>query len=330
MQKQINIVVALRGIAALAVALFHIVCSPIGFVTDAFTRHVFIHGAYGVQLFFVISGLVIPLSMIKGEYSIRKFGKFMLKRTIRIEPTYIVTILLCCALIILRRLILGEAGNPLPSLNEMVANVTYVVPFTQFDWINPVFWTLGVELQYYLFIALIWPAFNIFKSNWMLLLLPALSWLLPAFFGTSFFFHHFGFFAVGCILALFIAGRIPFVWMLSTEIFVHASIFVAYDKWSFLLISALTAISILLIPQRSGGKILNFIGRQSYSLYLIHGLVGATFVNLSMRYFDVESIFAKSFIVLLAVVLSLMAGQLIYLIIEKPSMRISKKISLKD
>jgi peptidoglycan/LPS O-acetylase OafA/YrhL len=46
----------------------------------------------GVSIFFFISGFVLPLSLAK-NYSLRDFPRFMAKRMLRIEPTYLASLI---------------------------------------------------------------------------------------------------------------------------------------------------------------------------------------------------------------------------------------------
>ena len=62
-------------------------------------------GLYGVSVFFVISGFVIPYSLYRGGYRLPQYGKFVLKRIIRLDPPYLVTIILILALGFLSRVL---------------------------------------------------------------------------------------------------------------------------------------------------------------------------------------------------------------------------------
>ena len=63
------IIDVLRGWAALSVCLFHYVCTTTGYIETKLITDLFNFGAKGVQVFFIISGMVIPLSMINLKYS---------------------------------------------------------------------------------------------------------------------------------------------------------------------------------------------------------------------------------------------------------------------
>src|SRR5262245_16766245 len=83
---------ALRGIAALLVVWSHI---DMGNHTrelldrmPAVPRWIVEHGFVGVAIFFVLSGFVIAHSVERNEVTWRYLGRFMLRRSIRLDPPY--------------------------------------------------------------------------------------------------------------------------------------------------------------------------------------------------------------------------------------------------
>lgn len=325
--KNIRIVVALRGLAALAVAVFHIVNAPIDFVKDTDVRSFFVKGTSGVQMFFIISGLVIPLSLIRMKFKISRFGRFMLKRTIRIEPTYLAVITFSFVFVGVRQFLLNDGGLLFPSMLDVFLNITYLVPFFEADWINPVFWTLGVELQYYLLIALMWPLAKKLNHPVWVFLLPVLGLLGSNYTGGDFMTHWLQFFNIGIILALHLTNRIGNKIFWVAELICLGCILLHWNLF-YASLAACTLGAIVLFPQKSGGKILQFIGEQSYSLYLIHGFVGCTTVNLAMRFLILNHVWQKIAVVIIALLVSLAAAQVLYLLVEQPTMKKSKRINL--
>lgn len=74
--KNIPILNSLRFFAAFSVCMFHFVCKVTGFIKDEFTLSLFDNGKYGVQMFFVISGFIIPWSMYYSRYKKKIFLNF--------------------------------------------------------------------------------------------------------------------------------------------------------------------------------------------------------------------------------------------------------------
>src|SRR5215510_4747208 len=82
MEERNQTIDALRATAALWVCLFHF---TVGTGIGA-------HGYLGVTIFFVISGFIVPYSMMRGGYTIAAWPRFMLRRLVRLEPPYLASI----------------------------------------------------------------------------------------------------------------------------------------------------------------------------------------------------------------------------------------------
>jgi len=326
---QIPVIGALRGVAALSVALFHIINSPTGFETDEAVRRIVVSGAHGVQVFFVISGLVIPLSLMRKGYQWGDFGRFMVKRSIRLEPTYLVVIALGVLWIPIRSFLLGEEMLAFPTASEVFLNVFYLIPFTGGEWINAVFWTLGIELQFYLLCAFVFGMKRSRLTDIGMYALPLLSILLAGQATEMFVFRWLDFFIAGGFIAMYLEGRIV------TEklgILLILCQFSATINHGYLLAAILTVTSliILFMPNRRGGTALQFLGNQSYSLYLLHPLVGTTLVNGAMRFLEFDEPWIHWSIVIASTIVSICSAQVLYKWIESPTMRWSKAVRLKS
>ena len=89
---QIPIINILFGIAALFICLFHFIYSTINYITDQPVLDIAYHGQFGVALFFVLSGIVIPLSLIRLDDTWNNWPRFFINRALRIEPPYLVAL----------------------------------------------------------------------------------------------------------------------------------------------------------------------------------------------------------------------------------------------
>lgn len=138
---------ALRGLAAVAVLLQHTLESVVHYlpsnavagawISAAVTRD-FDLGRFGVVLFFLISGLVVPFS-ISGERPLRKF---FISRFFRLYPAFWISMLVTVAVTIWR------GGNHFTT-REILANLTMVPGLVHQPYISGVYWTLFVELVFY-------------------------------------------------------------------------------------------------------------------------------------------------------------------------------------
>lgn len=104
----------------------------------------------GVQLFFTISGFVLALPFAKywlaqGKKVDLKF--YFLRRLTRIEPPYLVSVVLCMVILIV---IKKQSLHML--LPHFAATVFYVhsLIYAALSTINPVAWSLEIEVQFYL------------------------------------------------------------------------------------------------------------------------------------------------------------------------------------
>jgi peptidoglycan/LPS O-acetylase OafA/YrhL len=317
---QIPIINNLRGIAALTVCLYHFICTTKDYVTGERILDSFYYGQFGVQIFFVISGIVIPLSLLKSDYSILKFPKFFLKRIIRIEPPYIVAVILAILILIFR----GDMSKI--NLTEISLHIGYLIPFflPKYNWLNNVFWTLGIEFQYYIIISLLILLLlkNLFFGR---LIFYSILLTMPFIFTDSNFFPFYApIFLIGivwCLLFLNKVNLIEFVTVLM------ASFVVAYLKVSH--IEAYIGLGTIILVhffKNYSNKLLLFFGNISYTFYLIHPLIGASCINiLSHKYY---LSWQKPIVIGVGIIVTIISSYIMYRIIEKPTHQLSKKIKL--
>ncbi|MCG2622272.1 acyltransferase [Arthrobacter sp. I2-34] len=141
----------LRFLAALAVVIYHFTARdnsawgvPVGQVFPEFSK-ISAFGAFGVQLFFIISGFVILLSAWGRDVS-----SFTASRVGRLFPGYWAGVLLTSFLL----LVLWPAGKDI-SLTQALVNLTMVQEGLGVGHVDGVYWTLWVELKFYLIIGIL-------------------------------------------------------------------------------------------------------------------------------------------------------------------------------
>ena len=128
---------AIRAVAALSVVVSHYIeRTPLHqwFIFD-FLRP----GQFGVVVFFMLSGFVIPFSLTKGRTSTRTF---LVSRFFRLYPTYWLSIILACFAI-------GHFLGADLNIKQIVANATMFQALTGYRSLFGVYWTLFVELVFY-------------------------------------------------------------------------------------------------------------------------------------------------------------------------------------
>lgn len=119
------------------------------------------HGHYGVELFFVISGLVLGLPFashyLRGKKPVL-LKQYFLRRLTRLEPPYIVCMLLCFVLFLF--LGKGTASELAPHAGAGLFYVHSLV-FGSSNPINLLTWSLEVEIQFYLLVPILARLFGI-------------------------------------------------------------------------------------------------------------------------------------------------------------------------
>lgn len=135
---------ALRGIAALMVVIFHFIW---GRPDDAHFN--FNIGNMGVELFFIISGFVIFMSLSKIESG----TEFIINRFTRLYPTYWACLSLTFILI---NIYYHYTIIDFPKLHvsDYLANLTMFQFFIGFPNVDESYWTLSIELLFYILMFL--------------------------------------------------------------------------------------------------------------------------------------------------------------------------------
>lgn len=153
---RIDYVDGLRALAVLTVVIAHISSHMQG----ANPHGIFLEGAHGVDLFFVISGFCLAFPTLaklsRGEpirFNVADFGA---KRLVRIVPPFYVATVVLLALAVLPHLIMRHtlpAGLPDP--RSLAASLLFLDDRVAL--VNNSFWTLMVEFRWYFaFPVLLW------------------------------------------------------------------------------------------------------------------------------------------------------------------------------
>jgi len=110
------------------------------------------YGWLGVELFFMISGFVICLSAWG-----KSVGEFAISRFVRLYPAYWFAILLTTAV-----LLVDQSRAHALSWSQMLTNLTMTESYAQVPAVDPSYWTLAIELNFYLLVALtlVWRGFT--------------------------------------------------------------------------------------------------------------------------------------------------------------------------
>ncbi len=315
---------ALRGIAALSVCWFHYTNAQ--FVEQF--GHYRASGKYGwlgVQVFFVISGFVIPFSMFSARYRIKSFFQFMLKRIARLDPPYLVSVALVVTTYWLSSLKPGHPPYRIP-WSQVLAHLGYLNAFLGMPLLQMSYWSLAIEFQYYIFVGLCFPLLS-WKSRlgpWLVLALcagPALlvgrnEALLP---------HYLPLFALGilafrhqCLEARTSDKFAALLGALALAVYV--------DGWLAASVAAAACLSILFLTLNY--RLLNFFGKISYSLYLTHVFVGNVVFGFAVRWLPSVPLL-KWALQFIALGIAISSACVFYRLVELPSKRLASRINYK-
>jgi len=144
MSPRIKELDALRGIAALGVVFFHYTLGR------AEAQYGIKLGITGVDLFFMISGFVIFMSIQNLSTSL----EFAVNRFTRLYPTYWTCVTITALLQLL--LIISSSNNMVDlSVSKYLINLTMFQHYFSVNDIDGSYWTMIIEMVFYIFIALI-------------------------------------------------------------------------------------------------------------------------------------------------------------------------------
>jgi peptidoglycan/LPS O-acetylase OafA/YrhL len=286
----------LRGIASLMVFFSHFVgffyeSEFINFMQNSPLRF-FWNGDAAVNLFFVLSGFVLAKSMIG-----KKIGylSYITKRIFRIYPAYYFSILL--SLFLMQFFIssnMFELSNWAQSfwksnlfLSDIIDHIILIKNFNT-RLINPVVWSLSVELKISILIPLIIMLFkkerNIYFNYCVLLMSYILSLAIPFFFffpqfmlGVLFALNYNKIiiivseinktlFLLICILIIFLFGNRFLFPRIAAYSELISTFLCGFGSFGLLIIS----INVKWVKDILASKVGVFLGKTSYSFYLLH------------------------------------------------------------
>lgn len=320
--KQIHSVTMLRGIASLGVCLAHLT----GTVNSEGLKQIGHYGTWGVSVFFIISGFIIPYSLYNSGYKITDYPRFLLRRIVRLDPPYILTIIGIFALSWLAQLSPHHTSQPIdPISKNTLYHLFYLVEILNGKWLIVVFWTLAIEFQFYLFLGLVFP---LLKMKWLyvILLILALSTIPFLLTDDRFVTNYLLMFLSGILFFCFKIKQINFsVYLPLALVFVILSYFKSGIEG---VICPVLAISFIQFANKPF-KPLIFLGTISYSLYLIHTPFGTDgLINFLQNYIVTDS--GRIWLMCLSLPVIIFFSWLFYLVVERPSLNLAKNIRYKN
>lgn len=318
----------LRGIAAIAVVIFH----------EFGSSGLYILGQHGVDLFFVLSGFII-LYIHNGDIGNKKAViPFLKKRLIRIFPIYwLVTFGYIIMVAIFKHSIISI---------DYIVHSLLLLPQEQ-DPIIGAAWTLEFEILFYLiFCGILLFNKKIFYSMitiWGLTIIY--FYIFPVKFPISIgrIFNPINLeFLFGCCVALLILkNKFNFKWTihLGIALIIVSAVLQHYNvlnmhrfiMWGFpFAVLILGLVKLEINRYVSVPKILRYFGDASYSIYLTH-LITLLILGSIIKKLNLYDIFAPNiFVHLVFSVVSIVIGCVFYSIVEKPLLKYTKSLFIKN
>ncbi len=274
--RHVAAIEGLRGLAALSVMLVHLYLMPkaTGLWPSGVPEGVTLvlgTGGRGVELFFVISGYLIPASLRRHG----SVGRFLVERVMRIMPLYVLLHLVVFLVgpWIAYKFLAGL--TPLAYATSFTANLLFLAPLVDLPLAQQNAWSLTYEALFYVWTAAAFLALGSGRNRIALVPLVVgaaiLVWLFPPA----------SYFAVGIGFAMLDAPRrigrtagLPIGLASLAAMYglcEHVSVFAGLPFAALLFMLVLdpgSGFATLL-----GGRWLRYLGRVSYSLYLVHPFV---------------------------------------------------------
>ena len=291
----------LRGIAIFLVLLFHAYADwpkELPYHQQFEDIFLFHYGRYGVQLFFIISGFVIAMTLVK----CKSFLDFLYRRWLRLFPAMLVGSLL----ILITAPLFTQRPYGVPQLQDLLPGLTFIEPeFFRFFFdkdqkvLEGLFWTLFVEVKFYILAGLLYftigprkmiavlaamffstivfefasPHLSLALTDQLRALLHYLNWA------------HYGWFAAGALFYQYYVSKDMRYWFaallialiaarclggLPTKSMIYMTILVLIFAFSMFNLTVQKVLST---------KTLVFIGFISYPLYLVHENATVSMIN---------------------------------------------------
>jgi peptidoglycan/LPS O-acetylase OafA/YrhL len=305
-------------------------------------------GNVGVLLFFGISGFILALPFAMADLNGQPrppLRRYFLRRLTRLEPPYIINLLVWYA-----AQIFVKGGSALILFPHLIASIFYVhnIVYGEPSLINQVAWTLEIEVQFYILAPFLTMVFRVRSAGLRRGIIAAIMLLTPAL--------QFGVFLQNSELVLrSILGQLQYflVGFLLADIYL-----ISWNqkptlaaKWDVVSVAAWTGLwTILLTTSPALQNLLNppliclayvaafrgpwsraffcwrpivLIGGMCYTIYLFHWMTYYTLGKATMRLYQPNLHYWQNYIIQLLTLVPLAIGAcaILFVLFEKPFMR---------
>ncbi len=337
----------LRGMAALWVVLFHL---SEGHHIDTLRRMlprvvvevVFDWGDRGVAVFFVLSGFVMALTARRILFTGNVAARFVARRLVRLVPPYYVAVAISLAVLAVK----SHSGQGVPpvSIGQLLAHAAFLQDVLGIRHLNPVYWTLCIEVQFYGAFALLMAlADAMSRRGWrharlacdlgmaiVVLAWPAGVLQTPGWPGS--FLPYFALFMAGALVSQ--AGEAGARRWLGFAFAIGLTSLGVARSDPFAVTGGVTAAALGLATQAGAmgtwmsARPWQWLGSISYSLYLVHNPATGATNRLVARWLPAGGASAELLGAAASIAVSLMVAWALWAVVERPSIRASHRVSL--
>lgn len=331
---------SLRGLAAFCVIWYHLrLCFPVPRSHNLLLA-LFTSGSQAVQLFFVLSGYVLSLPYWAGKKT--PYGSYLLRRFFRIYIPYFFALLFAWVLakhflfshLPLQHWFYKTWQTPLTGklfLSEIGMSMTPAV--------NTAFWSLRIEAEFSILLPLCCWLVRRAGTVGTLLLCAASYTVATRLPGSDLTVRLFCFpmFFLGMLLSYHAKGLaeiwrgqtklVHFAWMLTAFVlYLH---FLPVGKFSDALTGLGACLAIVgclhsqMLSQLLRHAVPEYLGRISYSLYLVHGTVLFTAMNLLYGKVSI------SLLVGIYGIVAILVAHIFCVLVEEPAMHIGRRVTAR-
>jgi peptidoglycan/LPS O-acetylase OafA/YrhL len=298
------------------------------------------NGNRGVSLFFVISGMILAMPFARhfllGSKPV-SLRKYYMRRVTRLEPPYIASTILAILLLAVYR-----HGLTAEFVRHLMASVLYQhsLVFGQVSLVNPVTWSLEVEIQFYLLAPLVMQFYRIRRTGLRraslligilgvgLAQIPFQTW--PRFNMSILFYAQY--FLMGLLVAdVFVLElkkmRSSWIWDLAGVAALGAIFWTNGAYWHILMPAAIAVLCVAAMRSYGLRRIFSnrwvaAIGGMCYSIYLLHFLFIAVLFKVTRRAILPGAVFFVNYaiqLLLVAVPVVVMCA-VFFMLVERPCM----------
>jgi peptidoglycan/LPS O-acetylase OafA/YrhL len=270
--------------------------------------------------------------------------RFILRRSIRIDPPYWCAIIIAIILMLLKNQIFPAEKVELPSFSTIIAHIFYLQDVLGLQAISAVFWTLCLEFQFYLIFSFFYyfyvrmdeskkrksVKYFISFSFITCLLSPVFRFSSTEFIVPGTILPYAYEFALGVLGYFWVKGYLGFpviiiaVACAAATTAIYKPIYYIFIPLAVLIVVFFSSKGNFLSFMKS--KVMLFLGKISYSFYLIHASVGWVSISFMMYLASGQQSEILTVAIFFAGIgFSIIVSVIFNNIIEVPSLRLSKK-----